>query len=61
MSVNDQSKKVTIYLDGKAVASQTYTKTLRTYGASAYQVSDSGVYGINGIVDDVLIFKSPIN
>lgn len=61
MSVNDQSKKFTLYLDGRAVASATYTKVLRNYGTGAYAIGGSGTYKAYGILDNAMIFGQPIN
>ncbi len=61
MSVNDTSKLLTLYLDGKAVGSSTYTKGLKVYGNAAYVVGGWGTYMVQGIISDAMFFGQPIN
>jgi hypothetical protein len=61
MSVNESTKKETIFFDGKEVASQTYTKALRSYGNGPnYRIGGITNYAAYGIIDDAMIFGAPL-
>ena len=66
MSVNDITKTVTFYVDGKLVATDPYTKSLgyfdssHNFGNSNYSLGTGTGYGVPGIVDDAMIIAAPM-
>lgn len=61
MSVNDATKILTLYLDGKQVASQQYSGTLLTYGSNQYMIGgDCGSYTAYGLISHAAIFGQAI-
>jgi prepilin-type N-terminal cleavage/methylation domain-containing protein len=62
MSVNDSTKTISLYLDGRQVASQAYSGTLRTYGTANYRIGgmcDNNIYNVVGLIDNPMIFGVP--
>lgn len=58
-SANDSTKTMTLYFDGKQVASVTHSQTVYDYGAVQFQIGGNGNYYAYGLVDDVVIIGAP--
>jgi hypothetical protein len=61
MSVNDVDKKFFLFVDGKEMKSAAYSKTLRSYGSSTFNVGGKAgnPWQVYGVIDDAMIFGAP--
>jgi hypothetical protein len=59
MSVNDSTKTITLFMDGKQVGSTTYSFTLYSYGSNQFRIGGNSLYYAYGLVDDALILGAP--
>ncbi len=59
MSVNDSTKTLLLFIDGKQAASNTYSGNLTSYGAGPYEVgaghAGNSWYGVSALIDSVTI------
>ena len=64
MSVNDMTKTAALYLDGKTVATNSFSGSTLMSLNTQYIVggtSAAGTFWANGIIDDATFFGQPIN
>lgn len=60
MSVNEQTKKMAIYMDGSLVSESAYTADLRSY-STGFSIGGASPYFAPGTIDNALFFGQPIN